>query len=174
MLLLHVNHFFSRDSEFSIWIKCRFLFAGLWFLDFSWMQRLQGYTQKLLRGRNQMAKFCRLNKERTIGSKGSHRNFLGGKETLKSYKGIPSLRSMVRSFQKLVRTFHESLSHEQKQWRYSCVYQDAQKGCFTSSFTLTLWNNLIKRNDLIMELSDRPSYGLLILQPTYSQNQISI
>ena len=23
VLLLHVNHFFSRDSEFSNWIKCR-------------------------------------------------------------------------------------------------------------------------------------------------------
>ena len=115
-----------------------------------------------------MAKFCRLNKERSIGSKGPHRNFLGGKETLKSYK---SLRSMVRSFQKLVRTFHESLSHEQKQWSYSCVYQEAIKGRFTSSFTLILWNNLIKRNDLIMELSDRPSYSLVILQPTYSQKQ---
>ena len=107
-----------------------------------------------------MGKFCRLNKERSIGSKGSHRNFLGGKETLKSYKGIPSLRSMVRSFQKLVRTFHDSLSHEQKQKRYLCVYQEAKKGRFTSSFTLPLWNNLIKRNDLIMELRERPSYGL--------------
>ena len=89
-----------------------------------------------------MAKFCRLNKERSIGSKGLHRNFLGGKETLKSYKGIASLRSMVRSFQKLVRTFQESLSHEQKQWRT----KKPKKG---ASHTLTLWNNLMKRNDLI-------------------------
>ena len=94
-----------------------------------------------------MAKFCRLNKERSIGSKGLHRNFLGGKETLKSYKGIASLRSMVRSFQKLVRTFQESLSHEQKQWRYSRVYQEAKKGRFT-------YTDIVEQSDET-ERSDR-------------------
>ena len=97
LLLLHVNHFFC-DSEFSTWIKCREDFYPRVF-DFSishacndFMATLKNYWGT----ENQMAKFCRLNKERSVGSNGPHRNFLGDKETLKSYKGILSLRSMVR------------------------------------------------------------------------------
>ena len=53
-----------------------------------------------------------------------------------------------------------------------CIYQEAKKGRFTSSFKLTLRNNLIKWNDVILELSDRPTYSLVILQPTNSQKHI--
>lgn len=71
---------------------------------------------------------------------------------MQHFFGIRSLRSMVRSFRNIVRTFHESkaplvcitrsLSHKPKKAR------------FTSSFTLKLWNNLTNEwNELTMKRS---------------------
>lgn len=66
------------------------------------------------------------------------------------------LHLIVTLFHDIVRTFHESLSHEQKWGCYSCVHFvlsaiSQKKTCFILSFTLKLW---YEQSDHKMEQSD--------------------